>query len=220
MKALVRIVALVVSICSAPAWAGLITTTTPGDPMGGYDMTTVPVTASVGAFVNTINLSGPLTGQIEFHSRGPGDLLDMEVEEPGWWQHGNDPVYTTSVNWVEIILPANTQAFSFYVGASWHRARGWWQAFDGDGNHTRRMYFLLSNTYTPGFGVWNTDSYGTISRIIVEPQNWGVGYFSISQGNYTSVPEPGTMSLLGIGLLGMGFMRRVRRTSGRSDRLA
>ena len=62
--------------------------------------------------VNTINLSAPLSGQIEFHNQGPGSLLNMEVEQPDWWQHGNASVYTTSVNWVEIILPANTQAAS------------------------------------------------------------------------------------------------------------
>ena len=213
MKALVRIVACVVSICSAPAWAGLITTTTPGDPMGGYDMTTVPVTASVNDMVSIIPLSGSLSGQIEFHSQGPGPLLELKVATPSWWQHGTDPVYTTNVYWVEIILPANTQAFSFYVGTKWANAGGWWQAFDGDGNHTEKLGFSVSNDNTPGFGVWNTDSYGTISRIIVEPYNWGVGDFSISQGNYTSVPEPGTMSLLGIGLLGMGLIRRVRRTA-------
>ena len=139
-------------------------------------------------------------------------MLQLKVDTPTWWQHGTDPVYTTNVYWVEIILPANTQAFSFYVGTKWANARGWWQAFDGDGNHTERLYFSVSKHNTPGFGVWN-DSYGTVSRIIVEPYNWGVGDFSISQGNYTSVPEPGTMSLLGIGLLGMGFMRRIRRTA-------
>lgn len=117
MKSVFGALAIIVGMSSATAWADLITMDEPVNPMGGYDMTVLPPPAPIGSFVNTINLSGSLTGQIEFRTAGPGGLLNMEVEAPAWWQNGNDPVYTTSVNWVEIILPANTQAFSFNVGA-------------------------------------------------------------------------------------------------------
>ncbi len=200
--------ALIFVVCALPAWAGLMTTTLPVDPMGGYNMTPVPLTtAATGTTVNTLSLTTPLAGDIEFRTQS-GSLLDMVVDTPSWWQHGNDPVYTTSVDWVEIILPANTQAFSFYVGATWANAGGWWQAFDNNGNDTGMLDFTVNNQNTPGFGVWNTDSCGTISKIIVEPQNWGVGDFAISQGNCSTVPEPTTLVLLSLALFSLGFNRR------------
>ena len=39
-------------------------------------------------------------------------------------------------------------------------------------------------------------------------------YLPSSSGGATQVPEPGTLALLGMGLMGVGLARRRRRTKG------
>ena len=126
-----------------------------------------------------------------------------------WFPAALGEVYKTSVSWVELILPANTRAFSFSVGAS-NDGSGWVEGYDGAGNHARQN-FSLSASSTPGFGFASTDRCGTISRVIVEPWEWGVGNFAISQGSCPSqVPEPGTLGLFVTGALGLIALRRRR----------
>ena len=81
-------------------------------------------------------------------------------------------VYTTWVPWIELILPASTNAFSFYVGASFS-GTGWIRAFDSNDAYTHLDFgdagISLGPTSTPGFGVYATGSCSTITRIIIEP---------------------------------------------------
>lgn len=113
------------------------------------------------------------------------------------------------MSWVELILPANTRAFSFNVGAS-SSGSGWVEAFDNTGASAFRS-FTLGAGNAPGFGFATTDACGSISKVIVEPWEWGVGNFAISQGNCpTQVPEPSTLGLFAAGFLGLVALRRRR----------
>ena len=65
---------------------------------------------------------------------------------------------------------------------------------------------------TPGFGVHTSDACSSITKIIVEPYDWGIGEFAINQGQDSScvtVPEPAPIGLFGIGLLAMALTRKL-----------
>ena len=51
----------------------------------------------------------------------------------------------------------------------------------------------------------------TITKVIIEPDDWGFGNMSINQGPCQQVPEPGPLVLLLAGLLGIAVSRRYGR---------
>ncbi len=156
----------------------------------------------------------PIAGQVDFTDYD-GNPLCMSVQAPNWWQwdhHGN--VFTTKENWVELLLPVDTRAFWFYVGAT--SGRGWVEGQDQFGNTSRLNFGGRSDIdfgwdQTPGFGVYTTNSCSSISRVVIEPWEWGTGYFAINQDPCTQVPEPGSLWLFGLGLLGLGVAHSRRR---------
>ncbi|MDH4106812.1 MAG: PEP-CTERM sorting domain-containing protein [Gammaproteobacteria bacterium] len=176
----------------------------PDDPLGGFDMTEF---AEPGPAGMTADLAtSPIDGEVLFMQYGGTTPLEMLIEEPYWWEWDHGNVYTTHVSWVELIMPANTRAFSFYVGASF-TGRGWIEAYDSSGDSTYQSFSLASGD-TPGFGVYVGDACSSITKVIVEPYRWGIGNFAINQDPCVAVPEPGPIGLLGIGLLALAATRR------------
>ena len=160
------------------------------------------------AAVTTV--ASPLGGNIEFWTQNQGAPLAMTLDkDSGWFPVNLGEVYKTTVSWVELILPSNTRAFSFNVGAS-GSGNGWVQAFDNTGASAYRAFSLGANN-APGFGFEATGACGSISKVIIEPWEWGVGNFAINQGScVTQVPEPSTFALLATGFLGLVILRRRR----------
>ena len=186
------------------------------DILGGYTMTQFDQTAIPESGCVTSVASDDVDGQVDFQMQN-GDPLCMSVKDSDqldWWtgDHGN--VFTTGVPWVELIMPTNTRAFSLFVGANM-TGRGWIEGIDGNNNTTRTDFggntgIAFGDGQTPGFGVYTPGSCSTITRIIIEPFEWGTGNFAINQDPCTTVPEPSSIWLFAIGLLGLGLSRRYR----------
>lgn len=192
--------------------------------IGGYEMTDFNY-FEPGSLTSTVD--SPLTGQLNFEDRYGNALSMTETDSDSlWWWNNNEGsnynAYTTDQSWLKIILPENTLAFSFSVGAKFNSGSGWLTAQDSNGfglsNVTRadgREYFSLNNGYSPSFGVYADNSQSTagncsyVSEVVIDPDYWGAGNFSISQGECsTNVPEPSMIALMGLGIAGLGFIRR------------
>lgn len=178
--------------------------------LGGYAMT--PFNEPSGTSDCTSSASG---GQVCFEDYY-GNSVDLPAYDPWWWQYdgGSDPIDHGNIfvvhnhNWIDLILPANTRAFSLFVGAS-GRGNAWIQAHDDAGNSTPEVHFGVNRNDTSGYGVYATGC-NSLTRITVEPWAWGFGYMSSNQGECTAVPEPTPIALLALGLLGIALTHRSR----------
>ncbi len=188
--------------------------------MGGYELTDF---SFLEPGLSTSSIASPLGGSLSIEDINGNALALTEdtAHDIGWWLNGesqNYNAYTTDVSWIKIILPENTLAFSFNVGADLGNGRGWLNATDSMGVGLGKEYFDVNRQYTPGFGIYADNSHATagncsyVSSVIIDPDYWGVGNFSIAQGScVTNVPEPSIIALMGLGLLGFGMVKRKRK---------
>ena len=187
-----------------------------GGSLGGYTMTDFDrpaETDSTDPSDDYTCVASPISGDLCFTDRS-GNPEGMDASDPWWWPEDHGNIYTADVSWVELILPANTRAFSFWVGASFV-GRAWIEAFDEAGTSTGRSYFRVGPEEPKGYGYHVAgEGCGSIKKVIVEPDSWGMGNFSINQDPCTTqVSEPAPLALLGLGLLGIAIVYRRRSTA-------
>lgn len=105
-------------------------------------------------------------------------------------------------------------AISFIISSAWENAGAWVSATweDGNGNtgslrNPESGYFdaNMGDLDGVGVGIW-AEPGACITSVTIEPPEWGFG--SIRTADCVSVPEPGTLALLGLGLVGIGVTRR------------
>ncbi|PCJ27296.1 MAG: hypothetical protein COA96_03680 [SAR86 cluster bacterium] len=177
-------------------------------------LNTTPVTDPIGNPIGSIAFGG---GQILLEDYA-GNPLTTYDPNPTWW---NAPgvAYTTTTHGIEISFSnLNVTGFTFNIGAN-QNAMAWIEAYydDGSGN-------TLKTGWTGGIGPSSTPSYGVyvsqpsvscavITKIVVDPTfEWGIGNFGIAESSCSSVPEPGTTNLFGMGLLAIGFAQYMQST--------
>ena len=184
------------------------------DPNDSSDDVTCINSSGVGG---TVSVDGS-SGNICFTGQG-SKVSDIDiVEDPvrngdHWWQYPTQgDVYVTNHNWIEILLPPNTRAVSLWVGASFN-GLAWIGAYNNHGDYVQTSNFSVGSGNTKGYGVYSKDSCSAITKIIVEPADWGFGNLSINQDPCVSVPEPGPLVLLLAGLLGIAVSRRYGRSA-------
>lgn len=179
-----------------------------GGDVGGYAMTDVTdTTLTRQADDKTDCIDSPEHGEICFTGQD-GSASDLEVQaSPSWWEYTPEDVFVTHLNWIEILLPPKTRAVSLWVGASF-TGSAWIGAYNEHGQYVQTQNFHVSSGNTKGYGVYSADSCTAITKIIVEPTDWGFGNLSINQDPCVPVPEPGPLVLLLAGLLGIAASRK------------
>ncbi len=187
--------------------------------IGGYAMTDFAVTNGMGG--STTNVMSPISGSLNFldQNNNPLGMSRRLADDVSWWNNGETSdydIYTTSNYLITILLPENTRAFSFSVGANLGSTNNnaWLTATESSGLGIDNQYwFNVNRDNTPGFGIYANNSNGScsaITSVTIDPEYWGVGNFSINQDQCTttSVPEPSSVALLALGLLGFSVFRR------------
>lgn len=220
---------LAFTLVPSTVFAGLIITNTPG-----YTMVDFVAPTGISASSAT-SLNGDV---VEFTKKNGSPSTSMLVGDKTsqpWWDGVDNDFYYTNVadqNWVELILPEYTVGFSLSIDASWSTS-AWIMgvADDGSAVDTQGNQFTMTSSGsfqpTPAWNIplsanglagaaeFYADNSGsscnTIQKVVIEPKYWGMGDFNIAIDENAcggKVPEPSILALMGIGLAGLGMVRR------------
>lgn len=150
---------------------------------------------------------------------GTSDSGLVPMESPDWWDPSPDGaestiVYTTGYpasNTITLDFSGtDVFAFALNIGANFGAMANVVATFsDGSVATSNPEWFPIGPGNSPGYGVFgDSGSCQSITQIQVDPHimTWGIGNMAYSAGECTSVPEPGSLSLLGFGLLGLGLV--------------
>ncbi len=184
-------------------------TATP-NTIGSYAMTDFTVVNN-SLSGSTSTVESPFGDLLTFTDKN-GAILDLTrglADSTSWWVNGEGSdydIFTTGVHWVTILLPENTRALSFNIGANLN-ASGWLKATETDGLGINTPHtFNVAPSNTPGFGIYTDNAAGqcsTLTSVTIEPLEWGVGNLSINNDPCATVPEPPTSALFGLGIIGL-----------------
>ncbi len=147
--------------------------------------------------------------------------LDQEVSviSPNWVRdpHTGATIFGAHNNRVVLTPDRPLGAISFVISSEWNNAGAWvsadWINAGGTGSlrNPTSGHFPLHQGTLRGVGVGIYARPGTcLTGVTIDPPRWGFGSIRTADC-VTSVPEPGSLGLLGLGLLGLGLSRRARR---------
>ncbi len=186
--------------------------------VGGYAMTDFAVTNGVGG--TTSSTASPISGTLNFVDKNDNPVMMTRslADSTSWWINGETSdydIFTTSLNLITILLPENTRAFSFNVGADLGSTgnNAWITAVESLGNGISDQYnFNVNRTNTPGFAIYasnNSNTCSSLTSVTIDPLLWGFGNFSINQDDCsTDVPAPAPIALMALGLIGLAAATR------------
>ncbi|MGE0622670.1 MAG: PEP-CTERM sorting domain-containing protein [Pseudomonadales bacterium] len=231
-QTLFTVIALAAGLWSMSAAAGLINTDGNvsfvkfngsdggfGTATAGTDPTSVSLTTYNTGTPGTVDLGDGKS--IVFTEAGGGTpvLKDNTMSGATWWPTSGSFVGTNTTTINLDFIGMNVVALKLLVAVSYDLATGWLGAHTSDGDYSQSKDFPLRRIdRAQQYGMFLTASAQrsctTINRAVIDPNpKWGIAGIMVYESadpECTEVPEPGTMSLLGAGLLALGLIWRQR----------